>query len=498
MNYFVSKMSQPNKLLIFLILCFSLLFCVNCSSSACEELDAKIKKSIKNDEISEDDFSEIVKQFSNRKKNLALCDAAFVSNETDLSAFIKTRIQSMNSRAGLELGKLSNARFIFENSASMDGYIQGVTEYKTTTQNLMVLLKHSSLSPDSLNASIVNDQLYPIDNFNPESFAQILSLGKAPWNKGNRADSDLNQLIKKSLDAHGPRDLTFFLSDLMYGVNNQDPVPYLPVLKNQVLDTFLTAISEKKLSSLIIKINSKFNGTYWDYKYLGRNYKGSRPLYVLIFARPRILDSFLREIDIQKLIGYENHLRLDFDKGQSEGNNKQIKFSFFCNSITVGKCDADKIEDKAVKSIESIRANPNGKISIPICASIGDSLDIPKSYFLDVNNYDSVEPFQLTIDPVTEFKANGIDKTFYKHLKPDVCYYLNGSDIKNFPFNVSITLLDRLPSWVSETTIIDDSKGKDIEFKTFGFQYFVEGMYAAYQKANKKKANFFSIDLKID
>jgi hypothetical protein len=83
-------------------------------------------------------------------------------------------------------------------------------------------------------------------------------------------------------------------------------------------------------------------------------------------------------------------------------------------------------------------------------------------------------------------------------LNPDVCYLLNGSDIKNYPSTISITLLDRLPSWVSDTSIIDDSKGAEIESKTFGFQYFMEGIYAAYQKANQKNANYFNLELRID
>jgi hypothetical protein len=481
--------------LIALSLIFSFNF--NCADSACEELTKKINKSIVNDEILEDDFAKLVGQFSSKKKNLALCDPTFIANETDVSSYIKSRIKAINESAGQSLGKLQNARFLFENSASMDGYVHDITEYKTTTQNLMVLLKHSTLSPSTLNASIINDEIYPIENFDPESFAKEFTLTRAPWIKGNRLDSDLNQLIKRSLNDHNVNDITFFISDLMYGVNSLDPIPYLPVLKNQVLDTFLTIIKEKQISTIIVKINSKFNGKYYDHKKIIRSYKGNRPFYIVAFATPRILDSFLKEIEIQKLIGYENHIRLDY-YNRSANEQTKINYSFFCNSITTGKCDTDEIENKAVKSIQSLSSNGNGEISIPLCANIKESYDIPQSYFTDVNNYDSVEPFKLKILSPNEFKTKGIDKTFIKKLNPDICYLLEGTDIKNYPSTISITLLDRLPSWVADTSIIDDSKGAEIESKTFGFQYFMEGIYAAYQKANQKNANYFNLELKID
>ena len=69
-------------------------------------------------------------------------------------------------------------------------------------------------------------------------------------------------------------------------------------------------------------------------------------------------------------------------------------------------------------------------------------------------------------------------------------------EIKNDQ-EVEIKLLNRLPSWIEESSIDDDTQvgGANFSQTTFGLKYLMQGIYNSYQKNSKGAPYYFELDM---
>lgn len=385
----------------------------------------------------------------------------------------------------VQLANLDSIKIYLENSISMDGYISGVTTFKTSLQRMLIDLSLQTSGSNSLEMATISGEITPIENMQPENFTGMLNQRLPQWSKTpKRGNTDINALIQAALENHSAAGLSIFVSDMIYGISAGNPQSMLPVLKNQIYAFFSKIKKQQNLSVLIIKYNSEYRGLYWDYRDSPRRINGSRPYYVVVFGRPRPIRFFLENIPFENYEGFENYILFDsLEKKKTQKNFKN--FAVFCASGDQPACAPGPIKKRLVKSISSIRYDRDTEEStIPVCARLRPSFFYSADQLSDQDAYtlSGIDSIQ-TIDP-SSLNSKGADQRMLDALKPDSCFLINVSK-ENAKKNLVFAFEHNKQQWVKDTNTDNDRRGTNIEGKTFSFLYFIDALNDAYNKENK-------------
>ena len=161
-----------------------------------------------------------------------------------------------------------------ENSGSMNGYVDnGKTEFQQTVFNYLTDINISGI-PSELNLNYINSQIIPkgsvIDDFinklSPRSFS------RAP---GNKATTDISDILKTILSKTDPNIVSIFISDCIFSPGkNNNPKPYLVNQQVGIKQSVADYIAEYgHLGMTVYQIYSQFNGRYYDYNNASRPYQ---------------------------------------------------------------------------------------------------------------------------------------------------------------------------------------------------------------------------------
>lgn len=100
-----------------------------------------------------------------------------------------------------------------ENSASMDGYVNGASEFKTAVYNYLSDIKIADLT-DSLNLNYINSKEIP---YGSDIADFIEKLDPATFQKrgGNRGSTDIADVLKMLLKVTSKENVSVLISDFM-------------------------------------------------------------------------------------------------------------------------------------------------------------------------------------------------------------------------------------------------------------------------------------------
>ena len=112
-----------------------------------------------------------------------------------------------------------NINVYLENSASMDGYVKGVTEFETAIYNLLGDFKISGLC-DSLNLNYINKTIpYQKQNALPadiQDFIEKLEPSVFKLRGGDRSVSDLKNILSTVLKTVNNKNAAVLISDFVF------------------------------------------------------------------------------------------------------------------------------------------------------------------------------------------------------------------------------------------------------------------------------------------
>ncbi|WP_153194529.1 hypothetical protein [Sphingobacterium faecium] len=121
----------------------------------------------------------------------------FIKNgKVDRSSLKEYLIQN-TGKSKLDIGNFNGIKVVpnfsiyLENSASMDGYVKGVSNFEVVLSNLVIGLNYH-YNQKHIKFNFINSELYPIDISNVDSFFKSLEPGVAPSKVGNQFVSELN------------------------------------------------------------------------------------------------------------------------------------------------------------------------------------------------------------------------------------------------------------------------------------------------------------------
>jgi hypothetical protein len=385
--------------------------------------------------------------------------------------------QKVTNPAVKSVPKLQKVTFYLENSESMFGYVNGLTEY------VQVISELSSKS-DFISNGVQKEFVF----INGKSPLSINSLGDissnlnsvltpAGYRKGNTSSSELNEMLKLAMQNAGNGKISVFISDGIFDINQKAQFSKFLTLESGVTKVnFINKLSKSSsFQTLLIKLNSQFDGKYF---FASQNrvqkINQKRPYYIWVFGDSQVVNQYFSESFINNsLVGRTDYLRF-IKLGSS---NVQYGISKVINQK--GKFD---VERNNPHSIENAEKDPRGSFSFSFAVDLS-SIPFSESYFTNKSNYSLSNNYQISsiqrIRPAQKAFLPIINNFKPTHIITLICKpqtsHLGGIDLQ---------LKYVLPNWINKSSptpeVVDSSS-------TFGFDKLTSGIAEAYNVHNQNK-----------
>lgn len=396
----------------------------------------------------------------------------------------------------------AKVKIYFENTLSMDGYINGNTDFKNVLRELLVAVDNEDELNFDTEFFLVNNKLIQED-FGGESIKITEKLNpKSTSNKGNKGSSDFEEVIDEVLQNHSEDDITIITADFIYSPKGEPDTPSaLSKLKTYTENAFLKATSKfEGLETRIYQFESSFNGTYYDIDNKSISGINNRPYYYFVIASSSLMSFFDENVgeELKKNATFQNEVF--FTKAKyTEGINFHVLTSTAKNGrfrFMSGK-------------LKIFNYPENDSLKFTVLMDF-DNLPLSNSYLMNPNNY-------LLNNSNFRVKNIGLKKNKkinFKGETPIKITEVDYSSIKNQNYTHAIqfevqgkensvlgfSLNKRIPIWVeninskNDRNILLDSLEQK---KTFGFLNLVEGISDAYLKKSDEN-HFFEIKIPIE
>jgi len=362
--------------------------------------------------------------------------------------------------------------FYIENSGSMDGYVKGVTEFEQTIYSYLSDIKISGIT-DTLNLFYVNSKVIPYDSIADikviSRFIEKLEPDEFRKRGGNRANTDISDVIKLVLKETQPNSISILVSDFIFSPEKtKNPEEYMLNqqigIKNSIAAQFLRKIDNAAI--VVYQLHSKFDGMFYYFdktrgRELGKNYIGQRPFYLWLIGDVDNVAELFRQIPSDKF------------RGQSEVNvfslvagSKKVNYAVKPHS---GNFNLSKQNPKT-EIINLAKDKRSGKVTFAVNVDLSNLL-LDEAYLTNVENYElNKNNYQMSI------KTIPANEQGYTHT-------LSFTSDRVSKGEVIIKLKKQVPQWIYDA---DDEDGSMPELKkTYGLKYQIEGVYEGFTLKDK-------------
>lgn len=345
------------------------------------------------------------------------------------------------------------ANVYIENSASMDGYVKGVTEFETIIYNYLTNIKISNVAK-SLNLNYINSQVIK-QKPDVEDFIQKLEPTTFKLKGGNRGTTDISDLIKTVLKETTGDNLSIVVSDFIFSPGrNRNADDYLTNQKIGIKSNIAEYLKEHSDAAVCIyQFSSKFDGTYYNRVDSPTHISSNRPFYVWVIGKKSHIKSLREKVDVKFSSELKNSYIL-------EVFNTDIKY----NVVASKYCKKIKYDLHACE----VEKDRNDQISFSVDMDLSNSI-MDENYLCNPSNY------VLSDSDMSIVGIKGSSSQAYTHT-------ITFASNRVKPQTLSVSLKSCMPQWVDDST---DSIGLDIRqgnamSQTYGLKHLITGVYEAF------------------
>ena len=463
-----------------MLIILSLFLLLDCHRDPCRRLERDADNLVKDAILGEVEFQEFLGQVQ-KQSTCSFVNRTSCEWEQHLS----------QKKSGLVIEKstcsktLPTLKVYIENSDSMDGYISIGNDFKDSITNLIVRLKSQSSKTEF---NYINSGIFPVKQ-SLEGFIKDLSLsGTSSYyrNKSNTFGSDLNSLFKKIVNSLGRDEVSVFITDGIYSVQESSNIQNeLLSSQNFTMNTFIEAISEKNISTVVLQYESMFEGSYYDMRHAPHHIKSKKPFYVFIIGNKDVLDN------------------LWMDKSTEIKKNHKLKnYSFFqniktntVNSMVLSnykKTGSRKIIDRYRGIIKNISLNTENLFQISLVTDLHPYKGNDK-LLDDTSNYNIPKYCSLEIENFDFSNLDSNDRVFLQKFTGIPSHIFTLLCNKNIlaEEKLYISLIKQRSSWIKDLNQDSDiSPFNWVEFKTFGLENLISGISDAYRELSSGESLF--------
>ena len=463
-----------------MLIILSLFLLLDCHRDPCRRLERDADNLVKDAFLGEVEFQEFLGQVQKQST------CSFVNRTScEWEQHLSQKKSSLVIEKSTCSKTLPTLKVYIENSDSMDGYISFGNDFKDSITNLIVRLKSQSSKTEF---NYINSGIFPVKQ-SLEGFIKDLSLsGTSSYyrNKSNTFGSDLNSLFKKIVNSLGRDEVSVFITDGIYSVQESSNIQNeLLSSQNFTMNTFIEAISEKNISTVVLQYESMFEGSYYDMRHAPHHIKSKKPFYVFIIGNKDVLDS------------------LWMDKSTEIKKNHKLKnYSFFqniktntVNSMVLSnykKTGSRKIIDRYRGIIKNISLNTENLFQISLVADLTPYKGNDK-LLDDTSNYNIPKYCSLEIENFDFSNLDSNDRVFLQKFTGTPSHIFTLLCNKNIlaEEKLYISLIKQRSSWIRDLNQDSDvSPFNWVEFKTFGLENLISGISDAYRELSSGESLF--------
>lgn len=488
-----------NKLFRFLMLVL-LLTTVSCDDEYDLFEDSLLEYSKSDSKITTDEFgklADLIKPFENERKFKKF----FTNGNFDdlkLISFLEKKGEKVDKTTDANDSNDYYVNVYIENSGSMNGYVQGNTQFKGAIRDLLVMLKYY-YDEKNLNINFINSSIYPTNiQIDTENFSK--SINAKSFKVGDTFSSNLNNIFKQILTKTSKNTISILLSDCIYSIQGSKTEDLLSDQKSLTKSAFLTKFKNKEpLATTIVKLNSSFNGTYYDKDNRKTQLKNTlRPYYMTIMGSEKAMTKFNSNIELSKnkVEGFENKYNLTL-----KDYSKEVYYSVINTKEDSGryKPDREYKNNGAVQGIEDVDIKSRNSSSFIFSVALDLSkVPIEDSYLFDKSNY-SIKEGDYKIKGIYKYDKKNVGPSSINMIvkaKAEPTHYILFESTKPNLTNLTFTLNKQIPHWVYTTSTNDDSNILKSPNRTFGLKYLIEGISEAYETKSKNN-NYLELTINI-
>lgn len=393
-----------------------------------------------------------------------------------------------------------------ENSGSMDGFIKGVTDFKSDIGNLLADVKYQ-YDEENIKIYFIHNDTHEILRTSEASTGQDLAdvaqwIG-IEWKKEPRgSNTKLNNIFKKILERTDDKTVSILISDCIYSIGKSGKtIDLLDHEKTTTKDAFLTRSKKGdiKLATSIYRMTSLFDG--WYYPYTGDanrfSFKGELPYYICVFADNNVMNDFCSKIKISEkdYKGYNNRYSIAHISTEEPYwsvlplTNKKGRFQKIRGNNSIYN----------VHGIENVEHDRSGAFSFSVAVDMS-GVNVQEDYLLDPSNY-ILDNSRYIISSITSFNKDDVNPSDMIMLQksPKMPTHIITIEATGTAVcDLEIALERKLPHWVDQFNIMDDTKPAMIKnCESFGLRYWIEGISRAYETLYPNDNAYFNFKITI-
>lgn len=344
-----------------------------------------------------------------------------------------------------------------ENSGSMNGYVEGVTEFEQSVYNYLTDIKISGLT-DSLKMFYINSEIIALDS-DIKDFIDKLEPSTFKAKGGSMGTSDISNILKSVLNETKEKEVSILVTDGIFSPGkNIDADQYLVNQKIGIKSSIADYLKEYPTTAIIVyQSSSSFEGTYYNREDKPQKINKQRPFYIWIIGNSKNINSLIDKVPAQKFQGNGIQNIFTIVKG-----NKTVNYAIKNRS---GNFKLDKKNSK--NSLIGLSKNNRDNLyqfSVDVDFS---NLLLDDKYLTNSKNY---ELYNKSINLSIQKASN--NSFGYTH----TLKFTSDRVISKGTLNVKLKM--QIPDWVEEVN--DDDGITEVNEKTYGIKYQIEGVYEAF------------------
>lgn len=399
----------------------------------------------------------------NRKERISSTET---KNENE-----KTNKQVLVSGSSFEDRKIGKAVFYLENSGSMFGYVNGFTEYVDVVSGLAYHNKFSEQRTPRQFYFVNGGENLILENIGSTPSDLNDKLNLVGYNCGDPSKSNLNSMFQLALSKAINDTISILISDGIYDLGRpQAPMNALSTEGNETKEKFINRLSEGDLQTIIVKLNSHFDGNYFPVTGGSVPLKQNRPFYIWIFGETELLNEYFSDEYIKSLKGFSDIARF------LKLSELDVPYQTTTQS-KVGDFKFDKRDKNKLVSVKTDRYKQGFHFTFAVDYS---ALPFSDSYLTSIDNYtpNNSNYSIKAVSGIGHLNLVGL------HFKPTHLITV-GTDRSPF-CQLKISLQNTIPNWIRDTNIDDESNIIGDTSHTFGFKFLTNAISEAYQYKNKE------------
>ncbi len=369
-----------------------------------------------------------------------------------------------------------NVNVYIENSASMDGYVKGVTEFEQSIYSYISDIKLADFCA-SLNLNYINSNILrqPDD---VSDFIEKLEPSTFKIKGGNRSTTDISNLFQSIIAEQGKDDISILISDFVFSPGRKDASQYLTNQQIGIKSHFVNRLKEDPdYSAVLYRLVSKFEGKYYNKFDHPTQINAERPFFIWLLGNKDQLQRLTKEIKKENMKGHGVDHTFCISKMTANTPYGILPMP------RIGTFQLDPADVKtSIKNAKIDKKAVDSRFVVSIGVDYSGFL-LEDSYLTDPDNYE-VNNKAYSI----EIGKNTNPSSSYTHI---IKLKLDPSQPVISRGNIKVSLLKKSAPWAEQYT---DNDGEDINAegameKTFGLKTLVDGVYDAY-KADSNYASF--------